>query len=147
MYFTQDVIQTFSQYRQSYNHQPEAGGILLGRRRGRHFEIVHATSPFPCDKQWRTGFVRERNGHQAKATQLWIDNNGKVGYVGEWHTHPQYAPTPSAIDYQEWRQLISGRRQSEPLVVTIVGIASLYVAVLTQGQINPLVEVNDKVDS
>ena len=140
VYFTPEVVQTFAKHRQRYPRQPESGGVLLGRRRGRHFEVVHATSPFPSDKQWWTGFARERGGHQAAATDLWAASRGEVDYIGEWHTHPEAEPSPSGIDRREWRLLASRRVRGAALVTAIVGIASLCVALLMRGQIDRLVE-------
>ena len=141
MYFAPEVIQTFWKHRQRKPCQPESGGVLLGRRRGKHFEVVHATSPFPRDTQSRTRFVRECYGHQNVATALWMESGSEVGYVGEWHTHPQTKPRPSDTDCREWLLLIARQTRGAPLVATVIGTKSLYVALLNHGQIVPLVEV------
>ena len=39
------VTQVSVRHRQRFPWQTEAGGILLGRRRGNHFEVVEATEP------------------------------------------------------------------------------------------------------
>lgn len=139
VYFAPSVVKTFTRHRQRYSRQPESGGVLLGRRRGRHLEIVNATSPFQSDKRWRTGFVRERGGHEIEATRLWFTSGGEIDYLGEWHTHPEALPLPSSVDRREWRQLTLRPMRSTPLVTAIVGTASLYVAILTRGNIDPLV--------
>lgn len=139
VYFRPEVIRTFERHRQTDDRQSEAGGILLGCRRGRHFEIVHATAPFLGDKQWRTGFIRNKRGHQEVATSLWKASHGAIGYVGEWHTHPELMPIPSFVDYCEWRQLVSRTPLEIPLIVVIAGITVMYVAQLAQKQFTPLI--------
>lgn len=140
VYFRPEVIQTFECHRQTDAQQPESGGILLGCRRGRHFEIMHATTPFPKDRRWRTGFIREREGHQAVATRLWAASKGIIDYVGEWHTHPELTPRPSTIDYREWSALVSQSLSGVPLIIVIAGITTLYTAHLMHGRIMSLNE-------
>jgi hypothetical protein len=41
----------------------EAGGVLLGRYRGPHIEIMSCTTPLPEDLRTRFGLVRQDKGH------------------------------------------------------------------------------------
>lgn len=141
VYFAPEVIQTFMLHRQRYPRQPESGGVLLGRRRGKHFEVVHATKPFQSDKQSPTSFVREPDGHQLIATSVWTASSGEVGYVGEWHTHPETKPTPSSTDHREWRLLALRQPRLSPIVTTIVGTTTLFVALVAQRQTSPMIAV------
>ena len=90
--------------------RPEAGGILLGYRRGPHLHVTDLTLPISEDKATRTAFYRSASGHQEVATALWKQSNGKMDYLGEWHTHPQEHPFPSFIDTKEWRLILSRNR-------------------------------------
>jgi len=74
--------------------------------------------------------VREPDGHQGTATEMWAASGGEVAYIGEWHTHPENVPSPSGIDQREWRRLIAKQGRNVPLVAAIVGTSSLYVALL-----------------
>lgn len=142
VYFTEDVIRTLSKSGRSCLRRPETGGILLGRRRGRHFEIQHATSPFPQDQRYMGAFVRERAGHQEIATALWSASGGEVDYVGEWHTHPEKMPTPSSTDFREWMLLANDRPREAPLLAVIVGTTALYVALLSSGRLEVLSSIS-----
>ncbi|WP_174984164.1 Mov34/MPN/PAD-1 family protein [Pandoraea commovens] len=124
---------TFAVYRQLKPSDKEAGGILLGRRRGRHFEITAATTPFPTDSRTRTSFLREPNGHQEEATEHWYSSGHEVGYLGEWHTHPERAPTPSHTDVSQWHQSSQGMPGGLSFLAVIVGIDSYHVAVWRSG--------------
>ncbi|HIH2748583.1 Mov34/MPN/PAD-1 family protein [Burkholderia aenigmatica] len=123
------VIATFLAHRQD-RHQPEAGGILLGRRRGRHFEVVHATEPAANDRRTRVSFIRESYGHQEQAVELWERSLGEIGYVGEWHTHPEATPCPSLVDIDQWSQLPTRNAGNTPMLGIIVGTRQLCVALL-----------------
>jgi integrative and conjugative element protein (TIGR02256 family) len=134
------VLRTFGEYYQHRPHDAEAGGVLLGCRRGKHFEVVHATQPFPSDSRTRTSFSRDALGHQQEAVAHWHRSEARVGYVGEWHTHPEGVPSPSWLDKREWRKLVKDRRPAAPLLVVIVGTSTLYVALVDEfGHICPMV--------
>ena len=36
---------------------------------------------------------------------LWEQSNELIGYLGEWHTHPQRIPYPSALDLRESKKI------------------------------------------
>lgn len=113
------VIDGLYAFRQTRLSDAEAGGILLGMRRGEHLHVTAFTSPGPQDKRARTGFHRTRRHHQAQALEHWTDSAGQVDYLGEWHTHPERSPTPSVTDRREWSILT--QRYASPLVFAIAG--------------------------
>ncbi len=106
---------------------PESGGVLLGTVHERGLLITVATTPTRLDRQLRYLFERLPFGHRAVATRLWRSTGGTTRYIGEWHTHPQDIPTPSAIDLEEWRKLAKARADKRPLLAVIVGRHSLHV--------------------
>jgi integrative and conjugative element protein (TIGR02256 family) len=112
-------------YRQTNANASEAGGVLLGARRGPHFEITAATSPQRSDKRSRYGFVRVARAHLPLALRHWKQTVRKEGYVGEWHTHPEKLPTPSFVDRSGWYLLVKAARQ--PLIQVILGTQSMSV--------------------
>lgn len=125
-------LKVFAAHRQFDSVQLESGGILLGRRRGAHFEIVHATGPFPTDTRRRFFFQRESAGHQEEAVSWWASNNEQVDHIGEWHTHSQSSPQPSTIDLHEWTRLVGAARSPVPMLAIIVGTSALYIALVRQ---------------
>jgi integrative and conjugative element protein (TIGR02256 family) len=131
--FSETVIATFNAHRQLLFGQTEAGGVLLGRRRGKHFEVVHATQPLRTDKRTRMSFVRESFGHQEQAMELWKASRREVGYLGEWHSHPEASPLPSSVDVRQWQQHAQETSDKLPLLAVITGTTQLYVALLIHG--------------
>lgn len=105
--------------RQQGPTDPEAGGILLGMRRGEHIHVTQLTSPGPEDRRTRTAFHRARRSHQELALRQWRESGGVMDYLGEWHTHPEIGPSPSATDLREWRTLL--RSYDAALVFLIAG--------------------------
>ncbi len=121
------VLTVFWKHRQRFFWQPESGGILLGRRRGKHLEVLLATEPSAHDKCSTYAFLREAKGHAELARQAWLRGERQIDYLGEWHTHPQTVPLPSGIDRAEWCKLVLQRFQNATLLAVIVGTKELRV--------------------
>ncbi|MGT2476624.1 Mov34/MPN/PAD-1 family protein [Paraburkholderia terrae] len=127
------VISTFEAHRQ-VSGMSESGGVLLGRRRGKHFEVVHATAPMLTDQCSPVSFIRNSAGHQEQAIALWEQSRGEIGYIGEWHTHAEDKPRPSRIDTMQWFELAEREPVHCPKMAVIVGLRQLYVALLRYGE-------------
>ncbi|NLY34818.1 MAG: hypothetical protein GX040_08915 [Alcaligenaceae bacterium] len=127
--FLPSVLKIFKSYRQQFFGQPEGGGILLGRRRGKHLEVVLATEPNCTDRRAIFSFVRETHGHADFAEQAWHQGGKTIDYLGEWHTHPQNVPTPSTIDRNEWNKL-ARQQPTSTLLVVVVGTNALHVEII-----------------
>lgn len=121
------VLDIICGYRQDSREKKEAGGTLMGYRSGQHLHVFNATTPMPLDKRSRLGFERLDPGHQRAVTKGWEESQGRIDYLGDWHTHPQINPSPSSTDYCEWKKL--GLILNKPLLFVIVGArAEIYAA-------------------
>jgi integrative and conjugative element protein (TIGR02256 family) len=134
----EEVLEMISSYRQSNPDDREAGGILMGKRRGEHLEITFSAAPQAKDIRSRVRFTRHPYGHQEIAEQRFKATNGEENYLGEWHTHPENHPTPSYIDTRDWKRLSKTHRV--PLVVIIGGIKTCYFGLLAGSNIYTLNE-------
>jgi integrative and conjugative element protein (TIGR02256 family) len=121
------VLTRIQAYRQLTPNAPEAGGILLGYRRGVHLHLVEATLPGAHDQRSRTAFWRRDPAHQNAATNGWTRTHQTLDYVGEWHTHPEAFPSPSSLDLQEWRDICT--RTREMMTFLIVGTRDQWFGV------------------
>lgn len=119
------VQETILGYRQSGFFSREAGGILVGYRRGPHIEIVEASCPMALDVRRRHSFVRRDNGHQAFSDSRWESSGGTMHYLGEWHTHPEAKPLPSYLDRSEWGKLMG--HYTDSLVFLIAGTVRWHI--------------------
>lgn len=127
------VLARVAEFRQATQAAREAGGILLGFRRGPHLHVAGLSTPMAADRRARHSFHRHAAGHARFATRSWRRSGGRCDYVGEWHTHPDPAPAPSAMDLREWRLIL--RRRAEPMVLLICGTDGIWLGVGWRGSI------------
>lgn len=118
-----DVVKRLYQYRQLHPASTEAGGILIGERRGRHIVITDISEPGLGDIRSRNQFTRKGEHHRHKANESFRTSGGYQDYVGEWHTHPEDHPHPSCLDMKSWR---TGLSASQPMVMLIIGRLSVW---------------------
>jgi integrative and conjugative element protein (TIGR02256 family) len=134
----ESVLQTVIPYRQTTSTLAEAGGILLGLRRGDHLHVVKATVPGRADRRDRLGFLRFNRTHAQTARLEWENSEKTMDYFGEWHTHPEDRPRPSGLDLREWRKI--SKRRGEPMVFMIVSITEEWVGIGIRDQIKACIE-------
>lgn len=95
----------------------ESGGILLGIR---HRDGVHVSRFLEVpDPQARSTGYRRLHGPASAALRAALDaqpSDSSLGYVGEWHTHPQPLG-PSGVD----------RRQIKRISKRTTGVIALVV--------------------
>lgn len=124
------IVERLKSFQQLSARAPEAGGILLGRwlvSEG-HVIVDEITEPSQADRRSRFSFFRARKPAQQRVNQVWSESNRTSQYLGEWHTHPEERPTPSAIDLDNWRSiLLRTVFESESLFFVIVGQAHVCV--------------------
>jgi integrative and conjugative element protein (TIGR02256 family) len=120
------VCEVFRKYRQQAGGL-EAGGILLGLRRGPHIEVIQATPPSEFDRRSRSSFFRHARVHEGLAHHAWWTSGGRTDYVGEWHTHAEPVPSPSSLDVTEWTRVAREARSDATMLGIIVGTEGLYV--------------------
>jgi integrative and conjugative element protein (TIGR02256 family) len=101
----------------------EAGGVLLGRHLlgGSAIVVDAVTEPMDGDRRARTRFHRAQRRHQAAIAAAWATSDGTCTYLGEWHTHPEPIPSPSSVDWADWRRRLRQDRYTEPIFFIIVG--------------------------
>lgn len=106
---------------------PEAGGVLMGRHLIETDDVVvdEVTTPQEKDRRKRFSFFRSTQ-HSDVAMEKWKKSQGKVAYLGLWHTHPEKRPSPSKLDMEDWANAIrKDTFQGDHLFFIIVGIAEI----------------------
>lgn len=83
----------------------EVGGWLLGFWTGdkRAVFVTHATPPGRRGTPF--GVKISGSGHRERFDQAWEQSGGHVTFLGDWHTHPGCAATPSRRDRHAITQL------------------------------------------
>lgn len=119
--FAEGAMATLQAARQLRRGDREAGGQLFGTISGREVVVERATGVRPGDRRRRTSFVPNRAAEQHEIAVQHRD--GRV-YLGDWHTHPELAPAPSARDLASVREIArKSRHLAGPVVLVVVGTA------------------------
>lgn len=102
--FSDSVIEKIQSYQQHKKEDLEAGGVLVGRfiLKSKNIVIDSVSVPMIGDKRTRFSFQRRAKMHQNTIDQEWNKAGGTSHYLGEWHTHPEPYPEPSAKDISNW---------------------------------------------
>ena len=123
----ESVLRTFEMYKQT-GRKHERGGIVLGKVKKNKIVLTRASIPTGYDWGNRTSFVRHKMSGQLFTDYEFLNSNGKVIYLGEWHTHPEDHPTPSSTDKKMIaKQFNRNDINEEFLFMIIIGRRSIYV--------------------
>ncbi len=108
------------------SHLPnETGGIILGYidHKLNHIYIVDVLNA-PADSEADlTGFTRGVQGLMATLDEVSQRTAGIVGYIGEWHSHPEFTSAyPSSLDRALIKELADALElDGHPALMIIVG--------------------------
>ena len=117
----QSVLDHFIKWRQLAPKMPEAGGQLFGVVEGQCIQIKQATGPRRSDRRGRFFFVADRLAERREISTL---HKSGLHYFGDWHTHPQYIPTPSDTDILSMADLFArSKHELNAFLMVIVGTA------------------------
>jgi integrative and conjugative element protein (TIGR02256 family) len=115
------ALQALRGYRQR-PRAAERGGVLAGYHSDRHWVITHVSPPSARSLGGLFWLRRDRRDAQRFINRVFAETNGAVNYLGEWHTHPETKPTPSACDRRMLSDLLaSSRLEIDFLLGAIVG--------------------------
>jgi integrative and conjugative element protein (TIGR02256 family) len=122
-------LQLMRSYVQSSARRREAGGVLMGRHIADCDDVVvdQVTVPMRGDRRERYRFSRRQHRHQTVIERVWRESGGTCAYLGEWHTHPEPVPTPSAVDTGNWRRKMWEDRFSDFVFFVILGTREIRV--------------------
>jgi integrative and conjugative element protein (TIGR02256 family) len=93
--FTHGVIEYLCRWRQRWRWQKEAGGQLFARFDERQVLVELATGPHDTDRRTRMSYIPDRDAERQESAQLFEQG---LHFVGDWHSHPEKHPIPSAVD-------------------------------------------------
>ena len=100
----------------------EIGGVLMGEQiEPGHFRVVDLS--IDNETGGRAHFVRSPEAH-ADALDAFFVRTGneydRFNYLGEWHSHPRFAVTPSVQDAGSMMELVEGERGIDFAVLLVV---------------------------
>ncbi len=117
------ALETLMAHRQT-GKALEACGVLLGRQWDDLLQVTLATPPQKSDVRSRTRYARMKTGHLTLAKAEWKNSKGLIGYLGEWHSHPEDHAHPSSHDLRSSREIAKRNRSS--VLGIIVGVLGCY---------------------
>ncbi|MCC5865935.1 MAG: Mov34/MPN/PAD-1 family protein [Wenzhouxiangella sp.] len=113
------VLSHFKNWQQLRQGMPEAGGQLFGTISETCVTVKKATGPRPSDRRGPFYFVADR---LAERREIRAMHKSGLHYFGDWHTHPQAVPTPSATDLESMSDLfVRSKHQLNAFLMIIVG--------------------------
>lgn len=95
----------------------EAGGVLLGYNNGKDIIITKAIDGGPNAIHENFYFRADNNYIEMMIDMEFANSGGKVGYIGEWHTHPQVNPEPSEIDLNSLKEIADSANDLSLLLI------------------------------
>lgn len=128
VFFSKDVLDEFEKVQKNAMTSDENGGIILGVIDGDALYVKTVTSACVKDKRARNAFLRQDEKHLDVWNSINNETKGRVGYLGEWHSHPEMNPSPSKIDREEWKKI--KRKLGKPLIFIIIGAETMYLKVV-----------------
>lgn len=100
----------------------EIGGVLMGEHIGEaEFRIVDLTIQKQCGTV--TFFVRLVADAVASLQRFFKQtgyNYRKFNYLGEWHSHPSFSPTPSLKDIQSMLEIVTDTDIGANFVILLI---------------------------
>ena len=138
-----EVLSHFMKFRQIGPWQREAGGQLFGTFESEVITIRHATGPYSRDRRSRRRFTPCPILEKRDIDQFY--DRGQH-FIGNWHTHPECRPSPSATDLSNTCQRFAeSEHQLLSFTMIIVGRAEfpsgLYVGLINSVGHQQLTEV------
>lgn len=102
--------------------QSENGGILLGGYIPSENKYVIETVSEPCinDQRGASHFIRNKENAQRIINQYWEDSEGRINYLGEWHTHGCERPYPSYVDRKLLKNIIKYHSNVWPEIFMLI---------------------------
>jgi integrative and conjugative element protein (TIGR02256 family) len=123
LFFSPAVLEHFERHQQLRWWQREAGGQLFVRLALPDILVEEATGPRPSD--WRTRYTYRPN-RRAEQREIASRYTRGLHFIGDWHTHPDAVPTPSARDIESMQELVTRSEHAfNGFVLAIVGTEQL----------------------
>lgn len=128
------VMNIWTGYKQLSSKQNEAFGVLIGCYNNENNIFIRmVTEPYSSDKATRTSFSLKDPKHQKIVSKAFQKSHSLLGYLGTWHTHPEYNPVPSSIDINDWNKCVT-RNADRRLFFFIIGKDEPYLFYKKQNQ-------------
>jgi integrative and conjugative element protein (TIGR02256 family) len=110
-------------FAQAREHAPlETGGMLVGYDGVEPLEpvVTFVIGPGPMAEHTLDGFVPDGRWQRAELTRIYAESGGVTTYLGDWHSHPDGAPSPSRKDRRTARRVARSAKARAPRPLTVI---------------------------
>ncbi|MBW8244228.1 ThiF family adenylyltransferase [Muricauda oceani] len=103
-----------------FHYPNEFGGVFVGYRTDRDFIITDLLLPDKFENG-RAIFIRHPGSLNQRLSEIHRTTNGKIEYLGEWHSHPDGPTKPSKRDFNEMKKIARDKKISiaQPLLMIV----------------------------
>lgn len=122
-----ETMKSMTAWKQLDKQDPESCGFILGYKNNKTGNITLSDITTPQKEDYRTRILCKikDNIHfyllKKKAEK-------KNFYMGVWHTHPESTPTPSNVDWHDWREVLKNDKTgSEYAFFIIIGTCEFRI--------------------
>lgn len=128
-------LDELAQHRQKTWLSLENGGQLFARMNDERITVERISVTKGRSRRTRFGFLPDRVAEQADIDAMFAAG---LHYVGDWHSHPEAAPTPSSSDEVKLTDIFrKSNHELQFMLLVIVGQAAfprgLYVGAVEAG--------------
>lgn len=111
----------------------ETGGLLIGYVNAKReiVYITHALDPSRDSLGTEDFFVRGSQGYPQAVKEIESKTGGLLGYVGDWHTHPDGPARPSALDHKALAAIDRSLRPAGIPGLLLIVSATAVIAVMS----------------
>ena len=76
----------------------------------------------PCIYGIASSYAFERDAEKANQIikQEFVESEGKMVYLGEWHTHPTAIPSPSPTDKKSIKDILKNNHLASNIIIFII---------------------------
>jgi integrative and conjugative element protein (TIGR02256 family) len=117
----ESALTVFREHRQSGLFSKESGGQLFASLKNGQIDVVRATVAGNRASRSRFSFKPNRDEEQAEILK---EFGADLHLIGDWHTHPEKEPTPSATDFKKATEILAkSTHELKAFCVVVVGTA------------------------
>jgi integrative and conjugative element protein (TIGR02256 family) len=105
----------------------ETGGCLMGYwTKSGEVVVCYQVGPGPSAIHGRYSFEPDYKFHSKQVGDIYDATDGRITYLGDWHTHPGGSPVPSPLDLKTLKALAASKaaRAPKPLMIILGGYGS-----------------------
>ncbi len=107
----------------SASHPLETGGLLVGYRREEHQVIEAVIQAGPHARHAPDRFEPDHEWQCEQLDSLYLRSNGRLAYLGEWHSHPNSSASMSSLDKRTLRSIAKYSPAHSPHPLMLIAAA------------------------